>query len=121
MLKEMILNIFGASEPVVYPKGSMESAKIVEYVLANRDGLKEFSRTMGSLSLPFTRTGVENDRLRYFNEFGGMGSFSYLIINGCDVIDCLDRDIWVSTLVNEGVLKRSKPVRSLLQRWGGCL
>lgn len=106
-------------EPLSYPTGNLSESQVIAKVLEYRQkGLKPICKVLGSLVLPFERKGVETPdrRLRFYSEFGAMGWFSYLIIDGHDCIDAL-RNTEASALVNEG--KIVEPIRtpSLYERW----
>ena len=111
-------------EPNTYPDappGNKDQTikKVLEY---RQRGLKPFKKICGSVSLPFEREGVETPdrRLRYFSEFGEMGSFSYLILDGYDCIDSVD-ELYVNKLVYEGCIIERKKWPSLYDLWKGAL
>jgi hypothetical protein len=119
------------TEPRSYPdstaaemsKEEFESSDLLKTILAKaKGGLHGFTVTIGALGCPFERSGMQNrdKSLRYFSEFGDLGSFSYLIVDGYDVMDVLPDRLKVDKLLNEGAIEYTPRVPSFIERWAPC-
>lgn len=110
---------FLSREPADYPDGSLTKEETIKKILLYRQkGLRKINKTLGSMACPYEREGVEtSDRsLRFFSEFGELGYFSYLIIDGYDCIDSLER-ISAYELVHNGKIVEEPRAPSLWERW----
>lgn len=128
-LVSSILGFF--TEPTAYPDSSLSrmseeefsSSDLLKTILKKRGNLKEFKVIVGNMDCPFERSGRQNEdkSLRSFSEFGELGYFDYLVVDGYDVSDALPYRLKIDKLLDEGIVEYAPRERLMLDRWAELL
>ena len=111
-------------EPISCPSAdsSVTAESVIDNILTKDRTFTRFRKVMGHPHCPFERAGIENkDRsIRYFTEFGACGSFSFLIVDGVDVIGRLPtypRRLRIGALIERGVVEYDEQITAPFSRF----